>query len=189
MGKTAVAACEGRIKEKINSRLVQKRMDKEQLINQLEESREKLLDLVEQLEDEELLEPQAVGTWSVKDLLVHLTLWEAQIITLLWQAKRGQRPTTVHFSNESDDQINARWYTENIDRPLDFVLSDFYSVRDQTIRRVEEFSNQDLTDPNRYPWQNGRPLWDWIAGSSFEHESEHIDDLQAFCSEKRGTAL
>jgi hypothetical protein len=160
-------------------------MNKSELINSLEESREKFLDLLELLDEDDLLTPNAASDWSIKDLLVHLTMWEAQLITLIWQLKSGQKPTTIHFAGLSDDEINQKWYTENINRPLEFVLDDFYAVRDQTIRRVGEMSERDLTDPNRYPWLKGKTLWKIVAESSFEHEQEHIQALLAWVAKRR----
>jgi hypothetical protein len=78
------------------------------------------------------------------------------------------------------DELNARWYRESRPRPLERILEDFHGVRTQTVRRVEEFSDEDLTDPKRYPWLNDSPLWVWIAGDSFEHETEHEAQIRAW---------
>jgi hypothetical protein len=157
-------------------------MDKSKLLQVMEESRETLLSYLEQLDEKHLLTPGTINNWSVKDLLVHLTLWEAHLVTLLFQVRRGQKPNTIHFSNQSDDEINARWQVENQDRDLELVLDDFYGVRPQTIRRVREFSERDLFAVDRYPWAKGHALWEWIAGSSYEHEQEHLPDLQHYVS-------
>lgn len=153
-------------------------MNKEEIITALEESREVLLDLIEDLPDEDMLAP-AFDNWSVKDILAHLTMWEAELVKLLFQAQQGRKPTTVHFTGESVDERNAKWYQQNKDRPLDRILDDFHGVRNQTVRRVESFSDRDLTDRNRYPWLDGTPLWRWIADDSFEHEAEHMAQIRA----------
>lgn len=155
-------------------------MKKDALLLVLEESREELLDILDALEDEDLLVPGVVGDWSIKDLLAHITMWEAQLITLLWQAKRGQKPTAIYFSGMTDDEINARWHREGRDRPLNLVLADFHGARNQTIRRVEEFSEKDLNDPQRFSWSGGSPLWKWIYGSSVEHDREHAEQIKAW---------
>ena len=40
-----------------------------------------------------MIQPGVVGQWSLKDILVHLTLWEAELVTLLFQARQGQKPS------------------------------------------------------------------------------------------------
>lgn len=69
-----------------------------------------------------------------------------------------------------------------MDRSLVTVMNDFRGVRKQTIRRVGEFPEQDLNDAGRFAWSGGRPLWEWIAGDSYEHESEHQAEIRAWLS-------
>jgi hypothetical protein len=152
-------------------------MKKEDLLKELEEEREHFLDAIEGLSDEDLEKPGVMDDWSIKDLLAHLTMWEAELIKLLWQAKQGQKPSSIHFSHIAVDELNARWKSEMQDRSLERVMADFQSVRNQTIRRVEAFSDKDLNDEKRYNWLGGRPLWEWIAGNSFEHEAEHLEQI------------
>ena len=73
-------------------------MTKDELLDALEEERENFMEAIAGLSDEELEQPGASGEWSVKDVLSHLSMWEAELIKLLWQARKGQKPTTIHFS-------------------------------------------------------------------------------------------
>ena len=153
-------------------------MDKEELIRTLEEGREAFLDSIEGLSDEQMVEENVFDDWTVKDILAHLTMWEAELVKLLWQARQGHKPTSVHFAKVSMDEQNATWHRQNKARPLERVLDDYHGVRPQTVRRVEAFSERDLTDPKRYPWLEGTPLWKWIASDSFEHEAEHLAQIR-----------
>jgi hypothetical protein len=153
-------------------------MNKAQLLVALENEREEFLELIDDLDEKTILEKTDQGGWTVKDILSHLTRWEAELVKLLWQLRQGIRPTTAHFSLEDIDVINARWLQEDRSRPLDRILSDFHGVRNQTIRRVETFSDEQLDDDQRYAWLKGQALWQWIASDSFEHEREHINQFQ-----------
>jgi hypothetical protein len=161
-------------------------MNKQGILTALENEREKFLDLIDGLSEEELLEPGVTGDWTIKDILSHLTRWEAELVKLLWQASRGQEPSMetieglLGTESEGVDQTNARWHAELSGRPLESVLEDFHAVRTQTIRRVEAFKDADLTDPKRYTWLDGRPLWEWIEGDSFGHEAEHALEIRAW---------
>ena len=153
-------------------------MNKSELLEALKKGRQRMSDTIEDLSDEEMEAPGVMPGWSVKDILVHLTLWEAELVKLLWQASQGVKPTTVHFRDISVDETNARWHAENKTRPLDRTLVDFDGVRKQTIRRVESFPEKALTDPDYYAWLDGTPLWEWIAKDTFEHEAEHIPQIE-----------
>ncbi|MEW5871743.1 MAG: ClbS/DfsB family four-helix bundle protein [Chloroflexota bacterium] len=157
-------------------------MTRDEILDALEDMREKFLEALEDLSDEALQEPGVFADWSIKDILYHLSMWEAELVKLLWQAAQGQRPTTAHFSGSPTpvDQINADWLEKGRERPLELVWQDFEAVRKQTSRRVEAFSDEDLNDPQRYPWLQGRSLWEWVAGDSYEHEEEHLADIRAW---------
>ena len=152
-------------------------MNKDEILDALEDEREKLLDAIDGLPEEALLEPGVIEGWSIKDVLYHLSMWEAEMVKLLWQASQGQKPTTVHFGKIDVDATNAAWLAQGQERSLELVLADFQAVRRQTGRRVDIFSDADLNDPQHYSWLKGRPLWEWIAGDSFEHEAEHAAQI------------
>ncbi len=154
-------------------------MDKTELLEALEDSRQEMLEMLEDLADETLLQPGVNGAWAIKDILAHLTYWEGQIVTLLFQAQNGvTKPTTAHFGAETVDAINQRWYESGKERALDMIWQDWVGVRKQTIRRLAGFQDQDLNDPQRFPWANGKPLYQWVLGDTIEHEEEHADQIR-----------
>lgn len=157
-------------------------MEKSKILSALKEEREKFMKTIDGLTDEDMQQPGAAGSWSVKDVISHLNQWEAEMVRLLFEIRQGQKPSSAHFSGRETDQLNSEWQQEAASRPLDRVLADFQAVRKQTIRRTQEFSQQDLSDPNRFPWLRGQPLEDWIAGDSFEHEAEHAAQISEWRS-------
>jgi hypothetical protein len=153
-------------------------MKKSEILATLNQSREDFLDAIEGLPDDELQQPGVAGDWSVKDLMAHMARWEGELVKLLWQARSGQQPTTIHFTQASVDDTNARWSKDFAGRSLEQVLDDFHGVRNQTIRRVEAFSDKELNDPQAFSWAKGFPLWRWIGSDSFEHEAEHTAQVR-----------
>ena len=156
-------------------------MNKTELLEALEDERQEILEMLEALPDEMLLEPGVSGDWTIKDILNHLTFWEGQTVTLLFQASQGMpKPSTVHFGKEPVDALNQRWYEQGKQRPLETVWQDWLGVRKQMIRRVTAMSEKDLSDPNRYTWLKGKPLYEWVLNDSIEHEAEHADEIRAW---------
>jgi hypothetical protein len=153
-------------------------VNKTELLDALKKGREDLSEAIAGLSDEDLERPGCVGDWSVKDVLVHISRWEAELVKMLWQVRQGQRPTSQQFAKTPVDETSRQWAAEYHQRPLDLVLDDFEAVHLQTIRRVEAFSNTELTDPQHYPWQQGRPLFEWIAEDSFRHVKEHAGQIR-----------
>jgi hypothetical protein len=155
-------------------------MNKDEILDALEDSREEFLDTLEGLAEAALLEPGVVGEWSIKDVLAHLVAWETELVKLLWQVHNGDRPTTIHFGKVDVDARNAALYLEFKDRPWERIWADFTAVRKQTIRRVEPFSDSELTEARHFPYLKEKALWEWIAGDSFDHEREHAAEIKAW---------
>jgi hypothetical protein len=164
-------------------------MEKSELIEAMEDERQELIEMLEDLPDEDLLEPGVAGDWSIKDILNHLTYWEGQLVTLLFQALRGlPKPTTQHFRAESVDAANQRWFEEGRERPLEMVWKDWLGVRRQSIRRVSELSEEDLNNPQRFPWQKGVPLYQWVMNDTVVHEETHADQIREWLDQREPPA-
>lgn len=161
-------------------------MNKAELLEKIEQSQANFLEHLEPFSEEELIAPDLPNGWSIKDVLVHLMLWEAELIKLLFQAQQGRIPQSLLISNENDEVINGRWYHTHKDRDLEQALKDFDTIRDQTIRRVEAFSDSDLTNPRRFRWLDNKPLYQWVLTSTTEHEEEHLPDIQALAKKRNG---
>lgn len=161
-------------------------MNKKELLVALEEQREAFMDVIENLSEEQLTTPGVAGKWSVKDILSHISRWEAELVTSLWQISQGQKPGTVLFNMKGTvDDVNRAWYEQTAGRELTRVLDDFHAVRNQTILRLEDFSDNDLTNPKRYPYMEGTPLWQYIENNSFGHEAEHLPDIQGWLQQRK----
>jgi hypothetical protein len=156
-------------------------MSKQEIRSALEASRAALLDALDGLTPEHLLQPRAVGEWSVRDVLQHLSLWEAELVRLLLHVEQGRQAVGGSFVPNPDfDAINALWHAETKDRPLERVLEDFHGVRRQTLRWLGDFSDEDLTRIRREAWLHNQSLARWIAEYSYEHEQEHTLAIRAW---------
>ncbi len=63
---------------------------------------------------------------------------------------------------------------------LGAVISGWHAAREELLDQIEGLSEADLNDPQRFPWSEGRTLLDRIAGNSYGHEQEHIDQIRAW---------
>jgi uncharacterized protein (TIGR03083 family) len=150
-------------------------MTRDEILKALRASRAQVEAALTGLTDAQLIEPGVLGEWSVKDILSHLTAWEAEAVTVLAKVQRGRKPGKIPGEPAEVDALNAKWYKENRTRPLDRVLADFRGARAQMLRQVESFTDQDLTEPK--PWFGKRALVELIESETFEHEAEHLPHL------------
>lgn len=159
-------------------------MKKSELLEALESSHEQFMTLIDGVAPDDLVRPGAVGEWSVKDIMSHLLIWEAETIKLMYMARLNRKPGTAHFKTLSDDEQNAIWYEQFKDRGYELVWNDFVTIRDQTIDRITEFSDADLNNPKLYPWLQGRSLSQILESFILQHEAEHTEALRVW-REKR----
>lgn len=155
-------------------------MDAYALQEKLDTVRMRLLQALAPLPDEALLQPGAVGEWSIAGALSHFINWEAELITGLMRIDQGKRPTRLLQALENRDAYNAEQHEETKGRDLDRIFDDLQQVRQQLEGWLEEFSRSELEAADRYRGLGGRPLWKLIASASFEHEAAHLAEIEAF---------
>jgi len=117
--------------------------------------------------------------WSVKDLIAHLTYWPKSLVADVQASLQGKIPPSVANPVPTDD-LNARVFAENRDRPLAAILADFHAAIEQVIEMVQALSDEDLNDPNRFDWMSGDPLVQRISWETLEHFDEHLTELRAW---------
>ena len=155
-------------------------MNKSKVLENLHSSHQQILDAISGLSEQSMQHAGVEGEWSIKDILNHLSHWEAELVTLLWQIQAGQKPSAPTHTTADIDILNEQWYQEGLGRPLEMVLADFKGVRKQTIRRVEGFSEEELINPDRFSFLRGNSLAKKIAIYTFEHDLEHLDHIDGW---------
>lgn len=167
-------------------------VEKTAFLEYLRSQRSALDELVAQFPPGCLDQPGAAGDWSVKDIIAHLTVYEAWLVSWLEAALRGQLVEPTYLNDPDLDKRNAIAYAENRARPVGEVLEESRRNFTALLRLVERFSQEDLNDPGRTAWfvapywGEPQPLWDCIAGDSVEHYDQHFADLRAWLEKNSG---
>ena len=110
-------------------------MDRSQLLNRLDRAWEALKASYVGLSDSELLEPGVTGSWSVKDIIAHVTSWEEEALKNLPLILAGGKPPKYSVMYGGIDAFNAQM-TE-VKRNLS--LSEVLQQRDETHCRLIDF--------------------------------------------------
>lgn len=155
-------------------------MNRQEILDRLDDSREELLVILEGLPDEALITPGAMDNWSIGDILAHLIVWESELVTALMRLKQRKKPTRLLAAYEDVDGYNEQRYQENKNRDLDRIFDDLMGVRLHLEEWLLEFSDQELNRPPRYEGAGKRALWELIQENSFGHEAEHMSDIKRF---------
>lgn len=158
-------------------------MKKQEILDQIRGARAAMLAAIDGLPDDAMLRPFAVGIWSVKDTLAHLSIWQSELVTALSRLDKPRLvPSIVEIEdingwNEEQYQINAR-------RSLDVIVEDFHGVHKHLLKAVESLDEKTLNDARRFAWMEGEPIWYLIAENGYLHEQEHAEDIRRWRQEQ-----
>lgn len=152
-------------------------MNRTDLLNQIYEARTRLETLLAKWEPHSLATVQLANGWSLKDLLAHLGWWENHATNVYRALAAGQMPE--HISG--DEQVNALnhqtladFRARDVDEVRAYERQAFYDL----VNIVETAPEEDLFDPQRFAWTEGRPFMDIIGWDTFNHYPEHFPDLE-----------
>jgi hypothetical protein len=154
-------------------------VDKKSILNEMRTSYAALEEILTTLDKTQYFNEGVIPGWSIKDMLAHIASWHHRLLAWLDAAVRNQEPTiSGPDSVEEMDALNAQFYQENKSRSLDEVLADFRTTHQQIIDIVQAMPEEEMMSPHRFAWSQGKPLWQVIAGDTYEHYREHITQIQ-----------
>jgi hypothetical protein len=129
------------------------------------------------------------GVYSTKDIVAHLTAYDRALVVWLNEARAGR----VYVDNVLDqpdlDARNAVVYDANRDRSAAEVVRIFRQTLDELEAGVgfltdEELTSAELTAWFVVPrWQRRQELWQCIANDSYEHQQQHLPDIERWLAE------
>ena len=165
-------------------------ISKKQLLAEMQSEQAAWLALLDEIGEENMTQPEAASGWSIKDIVAHLTGWRRRTVLRFRAALDPTVDMTPDYPAELDeddevDEINAWIYQANRDRPLADVLNDSREVFQQLVAEVSALSDEQLNDPQRFPWLEGERLTGAFIFGHF-HE-EHEPDMRAWLSRVKQT--
>jgi rhodanese-related sulfurtransferase len=121
-------------------------------------------------------EKSAVGTkerWSARDYLGNILLWKELQTQKLQAVLRGETPP-VWTDSELIHQINDRGFQRFQHSLFSQVVDEAEPVFVAFLSIVESLSEEELTDPQRFPRQEGEALWGETLGNGVWHPCSQI---------------
>ena len=146
----------------------------ERLMRRIEDSWIALRDSYAGLSDTQLMEPGVAGTWSVKDVLGHITTWEEEALTHLPTVIRGKKPPR-YAQQGGIDAFNARMAERKRSMPLGSVLAQLDETHRRLIELVRNAPEDQLSGQSRFLRR--------LRLDSFGHYKLHSEAIRAWRKE------
>lgn len=159
-------------------------MDKAQFLATLASERGELERLIDAVGIDRMDEAGVSGSYSTKDVIAHVTAYEQALVRWLKEAKSGRAYVDSVLDQPDLDARNAILYEASKHRSANEIVTTFRTTSDELEECVrlltdEELTNADVTAWFVVPrWQQKRELWKCIADDSYEHQQEHIPDIE-----------
>lgn len=161
-------------------------MSKSELLAPLNARRAEWEALLAEVPEGRMTEPGAAGTWSVKDVLAHVAVYERWTADQLNAMMRGETemyvaPDTPPGANTDDTDLrNAAYYAAWRDRSLADVRRESHEAFELLRTAIERAPEDLLNETQRYAWLGDSPVWQMLPGNSYEHYQDHIPSIRAW---------
>jgi len=139
---------------------------------------------VEAIPPERLSHPPEGHTHPPKDVVAHVSAYEALIVERLRAARRSER-TALDRDRAGWEQFNDRIWAEAEGRSAEEILASSAETFRELLAQVASLTDAELNesvgvtawiDPG---WLQGRTLWQVIGVDGFEHYPKHFSALEA----------
>jgi hypothetical protein len=113
-----------------------------------------------------------LGTWSIREIVAHMSGWHREMGPALERLARGERPLPPGVSYDDVDAWNARFVAAKQDWPLDEVLLELDKSHEYFMHMAAKVPEERL--------QPGRTAYRIIDLNSAHHYREHADQIRAW---------
>ena len=158
---------------------MEEKMTKSRLYEEIYAERDALENTLASLDESEMTDPTLEGGWSVKDVLAHIVDWEQRMTLWINESLDDEGPDlTSDWSDEILNKLNQEIYENNKDREYQEVWDEFQLSYQQSWKAVKRLTDEDLFEPHRFAWREGRPMWYIVEANMSGHYKEHNEAIK-----------
>jgi hypothetical protein len=144
---------------------------KDDLLSQAAEEYRAFHESIDGLNEKQLTEVW-LGSWSIRDIVAHMSGWHRELGPALERLARGERPIPAEVSYEDVDAWNARFADAQRQTPVTDVLLEFDRSHEYFMRAAAGVPEE------RY--QPERTAYRIVDLNSGHHYKEHGDQIRAW---------
>lgn len=148
---------------------------KPHILTLLRFARQQELAMIEELSNAERNAQGTPEKWEAKDYLANILRWKQLQTQKLATAHKGEVPPPVWRDTELIHQIESETFAHYQNLSFQKVLAESEQAFRALLAQVESMSEEELSDPHHYPWQEGdEPLRGETMGNGLWHPCARI---------------
>lgn len=144
---------------------------KEYLLSLIQSEHARLEALLQPLSQQQMLQSGVAGSWSIKDILAHLTWWEQAMISEIVHGI--ELDPGLQGEPWSTERANALTVEAKRSTPLAAILSEFTNSYSQIVNMLESLEEKDLASAE---------LFEHLANNTGRHYAEHRQMIESWLS-------
>src|SRR5712671_6454090 len=157
-------------------------VDRQQLLRRLDKAWIAFKDSYAGLSQSDVLEPGVTKTWSVRDIIAHVTTWEEEALKHLPAVLDGRRPPRYSVTYGGIDAFNALMTTKKAGLSLAQVYSQQEEIHRQVIDEVVRTPDAQLASETRYRRR--------LRLDTYGHYPKHTEAIRRWRAQRQaGTCL
>jgi hypothetical protein len=161
----------GRYPEEVAVSTVRAQSPKDELLNQAAREYKAFHEALQGLNEEHMTEVW-LGTWSVKDIVAHISGWHREIGPALERLARGEKPVPAGVSYDDVDAWNEKFAADRRHAEVAEVLLEFDKSHEYFLHAAAEVPDD--------RFQPGKTAWKLVDQNSAHHYREHADQVRAW---------
>jgi hypothetical protein len=125
-------------------------MTREQLLARIDKAWTSFIESYDGLTESQMTGPLVTDTWTVKDIISHVTWWDEEALKYLPLIARGGRPPKYSVTYGSVDAFNALMTEERRDLPLAEVLQRAEEVHGRLVGYISSAPDELIATDTRF---------------------------------------
>jgi hypothetical protein len=122
--------------------------------------------------NEEQMTAVWLGTWSVRDIVAHMSGWHREMVPALERIARGERPVPQGVSYDDVDGWNEKFAAARRNAPVADVLLELDKTHEDFMHAAAQVPEERFVE--------GKTAWKIVDGNSAHHYKEHGDQIRAW---------
>lgn len=147
-------------------------MNKTKLLQKLDTSLRAFEESFAGLSEAELLEPGVTGSWSVRDLIAHVTWWEEEALKHLPEILAGIRPQRYSVLYGGIDAFNAQMTELMTGASLAEVLAKHAETHRRLVETIRQAPEEQIATETRFRRR--------IRLDTYGHYPEHTEAIRSW---------
>lgn len=148
---------------------------KDELIAELDEARAEMRQLLKDVEVARIANKELYPTWTIKELLSHITGWDDASIDSLRAVMASRVPLTP--AHRGIDPYNASTVYEREPLSLEQVIAEWEHTREDFKQAIRDLPDSLFDQPFVFAWGQRGTVTELVAIFA-EHEKEHAEEIR-----------